>query len=69
VSGVTDDVPARTTAADRDEVIDLLRSVATTTVVVWHWVFTILVWRSDGPEACEETEHHGHRPRVLVGGT
>lgn len=35
----------------RDELIDLLRSVATTTVVVWHWVFTILVWRSDGPHA------------------
>jgi Acyltransferase family len=31
--------------------IDLLRSLATTTVVVWHWVFTILVWRVDGPHA------------------
>jgi hypothetical protein len=38
-------------AAGRDEVIDLLRSIATTTVVVWHWMFTILVWRSDGPHA------------------
>lgn len=35
----------------RDELVDLLRSLATTTVVVWHWVFTILVWRSDGPHA------------------
>ena len=35
----------------RDELIDLLRSVAITTVVVWHWVFTILVWRADGPHA------------------
>ena len=35
----------------RDELIDLLRSLATTTVVVWHWVFTILVWRADGPHA------------------
>jgi hypothetical protein len=39
------------THEDRDEVIDLLRSVATTTVVVWHWVFTIIVWRADGPHA------------------
>lgn len=35
----------------RDPVIDLLRSVATTTVVLWHWVFTIVVWREDGPHA------------------
>lgn len=35
----------------RDELIDLLRSVSTTTVVVWHWVFTIVVWRADGPHA------------------
>ena len=35
----------------RDELVDLLRSVATTTVVLWHWVFTILVWRADGPHA------------------
>ena len=36
---------------ERDEVIDLLRSLATTTVVIWHWVFTILVWKADGPHA------------------
>lgn len=35
----------------RDPVIDLLRSVATTTVVLYHWVFTIVVWREDGPHA------------------
>ncbi|HEX2240520.1 MAG TPA: acyltransferase [Actinomycetota bacterium] len=35
----------------RDELIDLLRSLATSTVVLWHWVFTILVWRADGPHA------------------
>jgi Acyltransferase family len=35
----------------RDPVVDLLRSGATTTVVLWHWVFTIVVWRSDGPHA------------------
>ena len=42
--------PAQQTG-DRDELIDLLRSLATTTVVMWHWVFTILVWRDDGPHA------------------
>jgi hypothetical protein len=36
---------------DRDRVIDLVRSGATTTVVVYHWVFTIIVWQSDGPHA------------------
>jgi len=35
----------------RDDLVDLLRSLATTTVVLWHWVFTILVWRPDGPHA------------------
>ena len=35
----------------RDELVDLLRSLATTTVVVWHWVFTIVLWRADGPHA------------------
>lgn len=35
----------------RDELVDLLRSVATTTVVVYHWVFTIVVWKVDGPHA------------------
>lgn len=35
----------------RDGVIDLLRSGATTTVVLWHWVFTIVVWHADGPHA------------------
>ncbi|HVL89878.1 MAG TPA: acyltransferase [Actinomycetota bacterium] len=37
--------------AGRDSVIDLVRSGATTTVVVYHWVFTIIVWRPDGPHA------------------
>ena len=36
---------------DRDELVDLLRSISTTTVVIWHWVFTIVVWRADGPHA------------------
>lgn len=36
---------------ERDTVIDLVRSGATTTVVLYHWVFTIVVWRADGPHA------------------
>jgi Acyltransferase family len=44
-------LPPAQQAGDRDELIDLLRSLATTTVVMWHWVFTILVWRDDGPHA------------------
>jgi hypothetical protein len=43
--------PAAAADGGRDELIDLLRSVSTTTVVLWHWVFTIVVWRSDGPHA------------------
>jgi hypothetical protein len=42
---------AEAPTVERDEVIDLLRSLATTTVVIWHWVFTILVWKADGPHA------------------
>jgi hypothetical protein len=44
-------LPAAQPGGGRDDLIDLLRSLATTTVVLWHWVFTILVWRADGPHA------------------
>ena len=44
-------LPPAQSGGGRDDLIDLLRSLATTTVVVWHWVFTILVWRPDGPHA------------------
>jgi hypothetical protein len=44
-------LPPADPGGGRDDLIDLLRSLAITTVVVWHWVFTILVWRSDGPHA------------------
>lgn len=43
-------MPARGEGA-RDAVIDLVRSGATTTVVIYHWVFTVIVWRPDGPHA------------------
>src|ERR687896_583794 len=42
-------LPASGRDGGRDDLIDIVRSVATTTVVLWHCVFTILVWRSDGP--------------------
>jgi hypothetical protein len=44
-------LPPADAGGRRDDLVDLLRSLATTTVVLWHWVFTILVWRSDGPHA------------------
>jgi hypothetical protein len=44
-------LPPADPGGGRDELVDLLRSLATTTVVLWHWVFTVLVWRSDGPHA------------------
>ena len=44
-------LPPAHVGGGRDDLVDLLRSVATTTVVVYHWVFTIVVWRDDGPHA------------------
>src|SRR5688500_13555810 len=44
-------LPPADPTGGRDDLVDLLRSLATTTVVLWHWVFTILVWREDGPHA------------------
>ena len=37
--------------AARDPFIDFVRAVSLLVVVVWHWVFTILLWRADGPHA------------------
>jgi peptidoglycan/LPS O-acetylase OafA/YrhL len=39
------------TGSTRDEFIDLCRAFSLLVVVVWHWVFTIVVWRSRGPSA------------------
>jgi peptidoglycan/LPS O-acetylase OafA/YrhL len=33
----------------RDPAVDLLRAGAMLVVVAWHWVFTIVTWRADGP--------------------
>ena len=36
---------------NRDPYVDLLRAFSLLVVVAWHWVFTVLVWRPDGPHA------------------
>ncbi len=35
----------------RDLLVDTLRALSLLMVVVWHWVFTILIWEADGPHA------------------
>jgi len=44
-------VAEREAAHQRDPFIDLCRAFSLLVVVLWHWVFTILVWRPDGPRA------------------
>jgi peptidoglycan/LPS O-acetylase OafA/YrhL len=40
-----------TTPATRDRFVDLLRAGSLLVVVAWHWVFTVVVWKADGPHA------------------
>lgn len=35
----------------RDHYVDLLRALSLLVVVLWHWVFSVIVWRPDGPHA------------------
>lgn len=35
----------------RDLFIDTVRALSLFVVVLWHWVFTIITWRPDGPHA------------------
>ena len=35
----------------RNHYVDLLRALSLLVVVAWHWVFTIIIWREDGPHA------------------
>lgn len=35
----------------RDRFVDLLRAGSLLVVVAWHWVFTVVVWKADGPHA------------------
>lgn len=36
---------------ERDVHVDFLRAFSLLIVVLWHWVFTIVEWRDDGPHA------------------
>jgi hypothetical protein len=36
---------------DRDPFIDAVRGGSLVVVVLWHWVFTLVVWEPDGPHA------------------
>lgn len=46
---VTSDVGAPPTT--RDPFIDFVRGFSLLVVVAWHWCFTIILWRDDGPHA------------------
>jgi peptidoglycan/LPS O-acetylase OafA/YrhL len=35
----------------RDVFIDFMRAISLLVVVCWHWIFTILLWKPDGPHA------------------
>lgn len=43
--------PVDVAGQSRDSLVDVLRSASLGMVVVWHWVFTVVVWHSDGPHA------------------
>ena len=43
--------PAAALPAQRDNYIDFMRAFSLLVVVAWHWVFTIVVWKDDGPHA------------------
>lgn len=57
--GTGDDASARgpvpedgvDTPAARNAYVDFLRAFSLIVVVLWHWVFTIVIWRDDGPHA------------------
>jgi hypothetical protein len=36
---------------ERDAFIDFVRAFSLLVVVAWHWVFTIIIWKPDGPHA------------------
>ena len=37
--------------AGRNAYVDFLRAFSLLVVVMWHWVFTIIIWKDDGPHA------------------
>src|SRR5947209_4074268 len=42
---------ATDTLEERDQYVDFLRGFSLVVVVIWHWAFTIIRWRADGPHA------------------
>jgi peptidoglycan/LPS O-acetylase OafA/YrhL len=46
---VRTDPEAPAGASHRDRYIDFLRTGSLLVVVVWHWLFNVVNWRSDGP--------------------
>lgn len=44
-----DDATPGTTV--RDPFVDFVRAASLVVVVLWHWVFTVVLWQSDGPHA------------------
>src|SRR5882672_3815333 len=47
----TVDPAVMTETQQRDVFIDTVRALSLFVVVLWHWVFTFLIWDSDGPHA------------------
>lgn len=47
---VPQDVAVRA-SRERDPFIDFVRAFSLLVVVAWHWCFTLIVWRDDGPHA------------------
>src|SRR5688572_9747655 len=43
--------PTAPHAPSRDRYVDMLRAGSLLVVVAWHWVFTVVVWKADGPHA------------------
>jgi peptidoglycan/LPS O-acetylase OafA/YrhL len=43
--------PSPATTPSRDRYIDFMRAFSLLVVVAWHWVFTIVIWKDDGPHA------------------
>jgi hypothetical protein len=35
----------------RDPFVDFVRAFSLLVVIAWHWIFTIVIWRPDGPHA------------------
>jgi len=45
------DAPTAPGGPKRDRYIDFIRAFSLLVVIAWHWVFTIIIWKDDGPHA------------------